>query len=77
MKNAHQEICVLADVLAIAKDKRYMVLDPVQQEPLETKPMVQIYARKKALTGKCVISSIIFWYDKHIVYAYQVQEMYS
>jgi len=51
LKNAHQEICVLADVLAIAKDKRYMVLDPVQQEPLETKPMVQIYARKKALTG--------------------------
>lgn len=46
-----QEICVLADVLAIAKEKRYMVLDPVQQEPIETKPMVQIYARKKALAG--------------------------
>lgn len=28
-----------------------MVLDPVQQEPLEVKPMVQIYARKKALSG--------------------------
>lgn len=51
LRNAHQEICVLADVLSIAKDKRYMVLDPVQQEPLETKPMVQIYARKKALAG--------------------------
>lgn len=51
LRNAFQEICVLADVLAIAKDKRYMVLDPVPQEPLETKPMVQIYARKKALAG--------------------------
>lgn len=51
LRNSFQEICVLADVLAIAKEKRYMVLDPVQQEPLETKPMVQIYARKKALAG--------------------------
>lgn len=51
LRSAFQEVCVLADVLAIAKDKRYMVLDPVQQEPMETKPMVQIYARKKALAG--------------------------
>lgn len=51
LRNSFQEICVLADVLAIAKEKRYMVLDPVQQEPVETKPMVQIYARKKALAG--------------------------
>ncbi|KAF5308306.1 hypothetical protein FQR65_LT06299 [Abscondita terminalis] len=51
LRNSYQEVCVLADVLAIAKEKRYMVLDPVQQEPIETKPMVQIYARKKALTG--------------------------
>ncbi|KAK9870163.1 hypothetical protein WA026_006253 [Henosepilachna vigintioctopunctata] len=51
LRSALQEVCVLADVLAIAKDKRYMVLDPVQQEPLETKSMAQIYARKKALSG--------------------------
>lgn len=51
LRNALQEVCVLADVLTIAKEKRYLVLDPVQQEPLETKPMVQIYARKKALAG--------------------------
>lgn len=51
IRNAYQEICVLADVLAIAKDKRYMVLDPVQQDQVDTKPMVQIYARKKALAG--------------------------
>lgn len=53
LRNALQEVCVLADVLAIAKDKRYMVLDPVSQDPLETKPIVQIYARKKALAGGC------------------------
>lgn len=28
-----------------------MVLDPVPQEPQETKPMVQVYARKKALSN--------------------------
>ena len=42
---------MLADVLAVAKEKRYMVLDPVPQENIETKPMVQVYARKKALAG--------------------------
>lgn len=51
LRSALQEVCVLADVLAIAKEKRYMVLDPVPQESIETKPMVQIYARKKALGG--------------------------
>lgn len=42
---------MLADVLAIAKEKNYMVLDPVPQEPVEVKPMIQVYARKKALQG--------------------------
>ncbi|KRT83710.1 hypothetical protein AMK59_4609 [Oryctes borbonicus] len=51
LRSALQEVCVLADVLAIAKDKRYVVLDPVQQEPIDTKPIVQMYARKKALAG--------------------------
>lgn len=50
-RNALTEVCVLADVLAVAKEKRYMVLDPVPQEPPEVKPMVQVYARKKALAG--------------------------
>lgn len=51
LRNALTEVCVLADVLTIAKEKRYMVLDPVPQEQIETKPMVQVYARKKALAG--------------------------
>lgn len=50
-RNALTEVCVLADVLAIVKEKRYMVLDAVPQEAVEVKPMVQVYARKKALTG--------------------------
>lgn len=50
-RNALTEVCVLADVLAIAKEKSYMVLDPVSQESVEVKPMMQVYARKKALTG--------------------------
>lgn len=51
LRSALTEVCVLADVLAIAKEKKYLVLDPVQQENVETKPMVQVYARKKALAG--------------------------
>uniref|UniRef100_A0A1A9WJM0 Mediator of RNA polymerase II transcription subunit 17 n=1 Tax=Glossina brevipalpis TaxID=37001 RepID=A0A1A9WJM0_9MUSC len=49
LNDALTEICVLADVLSIAKDKRYLVLDPVPEEPEETKPIVQVYSRKKAL----------------------------
>lgn len=50
-RNALTEVCVLADVLAIAKEKNYMVLDPVPQESADVKPMIQVYARKKALGG--------------------------
>lgn len=51
LRNALTEVCVLADVLAIAKEKNYMVLDPVSQELADVKPMIQVYARKKALAG--------------------------
>ncbi|XP_055906764.1 mediator of RNA polymerase II transcription subunit 17 [Eupeodes corollae] len=50
LKDALTEICVLSDVISIAKDKRYLVLDPVPEEPEETKPIIQVYARKKALS---------------------------
>lgn len=50
-RNALTEVCVLADVLAIAKEKNYMVLDPVPQESGDLKNMIQVYARKKALGG--------------------------
>ncbi|XP_035772863.1 mediator of RNA polymerase II transcription subunit 17 [Anopheles aquasalis] len=51
LKEALTEVCVLSDVLHIAKEKRFMVLDPIPQEPPEVKPMVLVYARKKALAS--------------------------
>ena len=51
LKDAYTEVCVLSDVLSIAKEKRFMVLDPIPQEPPEVKPMAQVYARKKALAN--------------------------
>lgn len=42
---------MLADVLAVAKEKRYMVLDPVPMETDDVKLLVQVHARKKALAG--------------------------
>lgn len=58
LKDAYTEVAVLHDVLAIAKDKHYMVLDPVPKEPTETKPMALIYSRKKALaTAAAVLMS--------------------
>jgi hypothetical protein len=54
-------VCVLADVLAIAKEKRYMVLDHVPQEPMETKPMVQVYARKKVIRLEALRVVIVYY----------------
>ncbi|KAG6445649.1 mediator of RNA polymerase II transcription subunit 17 [Manduca sexta] len=55
LRNALTEVCVLADVLNIAKEKRYMVLDPVQPEPVESRQMVQVYGRKKALAAAAAV----------------------
>ncbi|CAH0581122.1 unnamed protein product [Chrysodeixis includens] len=55
LRNALTEVCVLADVLSIAKEKRYMVLDPVQPEQVEGRPMVQVYGRKKALGAAAAV----------------------
>jgi len=55
LRSALTELCVASDVLAIStkecgKERRYMVLDgPVQAEPAEQKPFVQLLAKKKAL----------------------------
>lgn len=50
LRDAYTEVCVLSDVLSVAKEKHYMILDPVPQESPEIKPMVQVYSRKQALT---------------------------
>jgi len=48
---AYQEMCVLSDVIAIAKDKRYLVLDPVQQEQPEQRQLAQLFSKKRGLTA--------------------------
>ncbi|CAH1791453.1 unnamed protein product, partial [Owenia fusiformis] len=49
LKAALTEMNVLLDILNIAKEKRYMVLDPVQQEPQEQKIGGYLQAKKKSL----------------------------
>ncbi|XP_065209478.1 mediator of RNA polymerase II transcription subunit 17 [Planococcus citri] len=49
IRNAATEVSVLIDVLNVAREKHYMVFDPVQQDAVEVKPMAVIYARKKGL----------------------------
>ncbi|CAN8000590.1 unnamed protein product [Ixodes hexagonus] len=55
LRNALTEVSVLCDVLNIAKQKHYMVLDPVSQEPAEHKPVAMLVAKKKALASAAAI----------------------
>ena len=43
------EMSVLLDVLNIAREKRYMVLDPVSQDPPESKTGLYVVAKKKVV----------------------------
>lgn len=49
LRIALTEICVLNDVLSIAKEKKYMIFDAVQSQPLDQRPIVALMAKKKAL----------------------------
>ncbi|XP_030633394.1 mediator of RNA polymerase II transcription subunit 17 [Chanos chanos] len=51
LRSALTEMCVLHDVLSIVKEKKYMALDPVSQDPAVTKtPQVfQLISKKKSL----------------------------
>lgn len=49
LQDALTEVSVLIDVISIAKEKQFLVLDPVHEEPEEVKPIIQVYGRKKAL----------------------------
>ncbi|CAG2109723.1 unnamed protein product, partial [Medioppia subpectinata] len=57
LKQALTEVSVIYDVLSICKDKRYLVLDPVSQEPVESKPITALVAKKKALANVATIIS--------------------
>lgn len=37
LRSALTEMCVLHDVLSVVKDKKYMALDPVSQDPAASK----------------------------------------
>lgn len=41
------EVSVLLDVINIAKEKRYMVIDPVSVDPPDPKPIVVLLQKKK------------------------------
>lgn len=49
LRSALTEICVLNDVLAIAKEKKYMVFDTIKTGFPDQRPIVNLYAKKKAL----------------------------
>ncbi|XP_063376411.1 mediator of RNA polymerase II transcription subunit 17 [Cydia fagiglandana] len=55
LRDALTQVCVLADVLSIAKEKRYMILDPIQADQQDTRPMLQVYGRKKALGAAAAV----------------------
>lgn len=49
VRAAATEIGVLQDVLAVAREKRYLVLDPINNEMMEQRnlPILLMLARKK------------------------------
>lgn len=49
LRIALTEICVLNDVLSIAKEKKYMIFDSVNPKPSDQRPIVGLMAKKKAL----------------------------
>uniref|UniRef100_A0A672MA23 Mediator of RNA polymerase II transcription subunit 17 n=1 Tax=Sinocyclocheilus grahami TaxID=75366 RepID=A0A672MA23_SINGR len=48
LRSALTEMCVLHDVLSVLKDKKYMALDPVSQDP-STPQVFQLISKKKSL----------------------------
>ncbi|XP_076044379.1 mediator complex subunit 17 isoform X2 [Oratosquilla oratoria] len=55
IRSAWTEMCVLHDLLQIVREKRYMVLDPVQSDPPEQKLYVQFLSLKRSLNNAATI----------------------
>ncbi|XP_051534980.1 mediator of RNA polymerase II transcription subunit 17 [Myxocyprinus asiaticus] len=51
LRSALTEMCVLHDVLSVVKEKKYMTLDPVSQDPTmaKTPQVFQLISKKKSL----------------------------
>lgn len=62
LRSALTEVCVLADVVSVAKEKRYMVLDPVQQEQPDQRQLAQLFSKKRVrMFEKDLVWSILAW----------------
>lgn len=57
LRIALTEICVLNDVLAIAKEKKYMVFGSVNPKQTDQRPIVSMMAKKKALLAASQVLS--------------------
>ncbi|KAK7506883.1 hypothetical protein BaRGS_00001734 [Batillaria attramentaria] len=55
LKASLTEMSVLLDVLNLVKEKQYLVADPVSQDPIETKPAIQLLAKKKSLSAASTV----------------------
>lgn len=49
IRNALSEVCVLLDVLQVMHEKKYLVLEPVSQNPEPPKQAVQMIGKRKSL----------------------------
>ncbi|CAL4186926.1 unnamed protein product, partial [Meganyctiphanes norvegica] len=69
IRNAHTEMSVLHDVLALVKEKRYMCLDPVHTEQPDSKQYIQFLALKKSLSsaGNILLSGAERLRSSHLV----------
>ncbi|XP_006801336.1 mediator of RNA polymerase II transcription subunit 17 [Neolamprologus brichardi] len=57
LRSALTEMCVLYDVLSVVKEKKYMALDPVSQDPAagKTPQVFQLISKKKSLATAAMI----------------------
>ncbi|XP_060682534.1 mediator of RNA polymerase II transcription subunit 17 isoform X2 [Hemiscyllium ocellatum] len=55
LRSTLTEMCVLYDVLNVLKEKKYMALDPVSQDPPPSKQGLQLCGKKKSLAGAAQI----------------------
>lgn len=76
LRLALTEVCVLADVISIAKDKRYMVLDPVQQEQPDQRQLAQLYSKKRVKIFINPVNKFLFYFMHLFPRVYLQQQIF-
>ena len=66
LKSALTEMCVLSDVISISKDKRYMVLDPAQQDTPDQRHLVQLFSKKRVSYRLPFFTDPIAFYSEYL-----------